>query len=397
MILYDIPKTSDNKAPVKDPASISIKELVEEMIGKQASDIHINAGSAPLFRIDGRLIDIGFPKFDAQRCRQLTYSILNKRQIRRLEDVGELDFSFGMEGLGRLRANAYVQRGSMGLALRNIPFRIPSFAELGLSKVVAALCERPRGLVLVTGPTGYGKSTTLASMIDYINRKFEKHIITIEDPIEYLHRNIKSMVTQREVSVDTLSFTNALRTILRQDPDVVLVGEMRDLETISAALTIAETGHLTLATLHTNSAVETINRIIDTFDSTRQAQIRSQLSLVIEGIIAQQLIPKKTGAGRVLATEILVPNMAIRNLLREGKVHQIYSIMQTCQATTIMQTMNKALLSLYVNGDISYQEMIYHTTDRPELMEMLNNLKQSPQGKKSKKGKDKGGLFGRKK
>jgi twitching motility protein PilT len=379
MILDDLQKSAVDQ---KRSASLSlenltIRHLVERMVAERASDIHINAGSPPFFRIDGKLVDLGYPKLSPDKCKEIAYSVLSQQQIARFEESGELDFAFGIENVGRLRANAYIQRGTVGLALRNLPWRIPEFDELGLPKVVSVLCEKPKGLILVTGPTGYGKSTTLAAMIGYINRKYEKHIITIEDPIEYLHHNEKSMVTQREVMVDTHSFHDALRTILRQDPDVVLIGEMRDLETIKAALTIAETGHLTFATLHTNSAMESINRIIDAFDSSKQSQIRTQLSFVLEGIIAQQLIPRSDGPGRALAAEILVPNVAIRNLIREGKIHQIYSIMQTSQASTIMQTMNRSLLALYKNGKISYQEMMYRTTDRAELMEMLNNLKRT--------------------
>jgi twitching motility protein PilT len=376
------PFTNQPESIVKEPNDqnadkMTVDQLVKRMVAERASDIHINAGGPPLFRVDGKLIDLGYPKVNPDKCKELAYSVLSQEQIKRFEDSLELDFSFGVAGVGRLRANIYVQRGAVGLALRNIPFRIPSFDELGLPKVISLLCEKPKGLVLITGPTGYGKSTTLAAMIDYINNKFEKHIITIEDPIEYLHRNKKSMVTQREVMVDTQSFYNSLRTILRQDPDVVLIGEMRDLETIMAALTIAETGHLTLATLHTNSAVETINRIVDAFDSNKQPQIRAQLSFVLEGIVAQQLIPRSNGPGRVLAAEIMVPNMAIRNLIREGKTHQVYSIMQTSQSNTIMQTMNRSLLALYQSGEVSYQELMYRATDRVELMEMLNNLKRT--------------------
>ncbi len=379
MILDESPKQviNRNQADAKDTGDLTIKKLVERMVAERASDIHINAGSPPIYRIDGNLADLGYPRLTPERCKQLVYSILKQKQIAMFDVVSEIDFSFGIPGVGRLRANAYIQRGTFGLALRNIPYRIPTVEELGLPQVVTSLCQKPRGLVLVTGPTGYGKSTTLAAMLGYINKKYAKHIITIEDPIEYLHRNEKSMVTQREVTVDTKDFHSALRTILRQDPDVVLIGEMRDLETIQAAMTIAETGHLTFATLHTNSAVETINRIIDAFDSTKQSQIRTQLSFVLEGIIAQQLIPRCNTAGRVLGAEILVPNTAIRNLVREGKIHQIYSIMQTSQAATIMQTMNRALMTLYKNGEIGYEEMMYRTADRTELMEMLKTQKQT--------------------
>jgi twitching motility protein PilT len=375
---------NEDQQAVQDLNKLTIKELVKRMVAERASDIHINAGSPPLFRIDGKLVDLGYPKLMPDKCKELTYSVLKPEQIARFEEVCELDFSFGIPQVGRLRANAYIQRGAVGLALRNIPYRIPVIEELGLPKVISLLCEKPKGLILVTGPTGYGKSTTLAAMLGYINKKYAKHIITIEDPIEYLHRNNKSMITQREVLVDTRSFHNALRTILRQDPDVVLIGEMRDLETIQAALTIAETGHLTFATLHTNSAVESINRIVDAFETDKQSQIRAQLSFVLEGIIAQQLIPRSNGPGRVVAAEIMVPNVAIRNLIREGKIHQIYSIMQTSQSSTIMQTMNRSLLALYKNGEISYQELMHRATDRSELMEMLKGLKRTvASGKKS--------------
>ncbi len=361
-------------SPVKNQDEITVVMLVKRMIAEDASDIHINAGSSPIFRIDGKLLSLGYPVLGPQKCKELARSILSDKQFQQFEEVGEIDFSFGLEGLGRVRANAYVQRGSVGMALRNIPWKIPTFDDLGLPKAIQVLCEKPRGLVLITGPTGHGKSTTLAAMIDYINKKYERHIITIEDPIEYLHRNNKSVITQREVHIDPQSFHNALRTILRQDPDVVLIGEMRDLETIKSALTIAETGHLTFATLHTNSAVETINRIVDAFDPDKQTQIRAQLSFVLEGVVSQQLMPKASKSGRSLAVEIMLPNTAIRNLIREGKIHQIYSIMQTSQSQTIMQTMNLALVRLYKQGEISYQEMMYRTSDRAEILQIIEKV-----------------------
>jgi len=327
---------------------ISLSELLLRLSELGGSDLHITTGSPPQVRIDGHLRPLEqYRVLTSADTKQLAYSVLTDAQKHRFEESLELDFSFGVKGLSRFRANLFNQRGAVGAVFRAIPYEIKAFEELGLPAVVKQLCDKPRGLILVTGPTGSGKSTTLAAMIDKINRDRHEHILTIEDPIEFLHNHKNCLVNQREVSADTHGFSNALRTALRQDPDIVLVGEMRDLETIESALRIAETGHLTLATLHTNSASSTINRIIDVFPADQQAQVRAQLSLVLEGILCQALLPKAEGKGRAMALEILVPNGAIRNLIREDKVHQIYSMMQTGQDKYGMQTFNQALATLY--------------------------------------------------
>ncbi|MBI1810491.1 MAG: PilT/PilU family type 4a pilus ATPase [Nitrospirae bacterium] len=301
----------------------TLYDLLKVMIEKGASDLHITTGSPPRLRIDGKLILLDQPQLAPAETKALCYSVLTDAQKHKFEENNELDLSFGVKGLSRFRGNVFMQRGAVAGAFRTIPFQIKTFQELGLPEIVNDLVKKPRGLILVTGPTGSGKSTTLASMVDRINSERQDHIITVEDPIEYLHPHKKSLVNQREVNADTSSFKNALKYVLRQDPNVVLIGEMRDLETIEAALTVSETGHLTLATLHTNSAVQTINRVIDVFPPHQQEQIRTQLSFVLEGILAQQLIARKFGQGRVLAMELLVPNPAIRNLIREDKVHQM--------------------------------------------------------------------------
>ncbi|HYA88798.1 MAG TPA: type IV pilus twitching motility protein PilT [Nitrospirota bacterium] len=350
----------------------NLHDLLKYMIEKGASDLHITTGAAPSIRIDGRMKPIpSLEPLSGTQTKDLCYSILTDAQKHKFEENSELDLSFGIKNLSRFRANVFMQRGAVAAAIRTIPFKIKTFTELGLPEVASDLCKRPRGLVLVTGPTGSGKSTTLASMIDKINGERQEHIITIEDPIEYLHPHKKCLVNQREVNADTKSFKDALKYILRQDPDVVLVGEMRDLETIEAALTIAETGHLTFASLHTNSAVQTMNRIIDVFPPYQQSQVRAQLSFVLEGVISQQLIPK-IGGGRVLALEVMVPNSAIRNLIREDKVHQIYSIMQTGQAKFGMQTLNQSLYELYVKKLISYEDCIGRSSVVDELLQMLS-------------------------
>jgi twitching motility protein PilT len=303
----------------------------------------------------------------------LAYSVLTDAQKHRFEENLELDFSFGVRGLSRFRANLFNQRGAVGAVFRAIPYEIKSFDDLGLPPVVSSLCDKPRGLILVTGPTGSGKSTTLAAMLDKVNRERHEHIVTIEDPIEFLHAHKSCIVNQREVGADTHGFAEALRTALRQDPDVVLVGEMRDLETIESALRIAETGHLTFATLHTNSAASTINRIIDVFPSAQQAQIRAQLSLVLEGILCQSLIPRADGRGRAMALEILVPNPAIRNLIREDKVHQIYSMMQTGQEKYGMQTFNQALATLYHRRMITLETAMQRSSNTDELRDLIEH------------------------
>jgi twitching motility protein PilT len=349
----------------------NLHQLLKAMIEKGASDLHITTGSPPQLRIDGRLTPLKSPPLTAPETKQLCYSILTDSQKHRFEEQNELDLSFGVKGLSRFRANIFMQRGAVAGAFRTIPFKILSFSELGLPPVVEGLSKKPRGLVLVTGPTGSGKSTTLAAILDKINSERHEHIVTIEDPIEYLHPHKNCLVNQREVQSDTSSFKTALKYILRQDPDVVLVGEMRDLETIESALVCSETGHLVFATLHTNSCVQTINRIIDVFPSYQQPQVRAQLSFVLEGVLCQNLIPKASGHGRVLAMEIMVPNPAIRNLIREDKVHQIYSQMQVGQEKFSMQTFNQSLATLYMKRLITLDDAIGRSSDSDELRAML--------------------------
>ena len=359
----------------------SIYDLLKTMIEKGASDLHITTGSPPRLRVDGKLIPLDSPGLTPSETKALCYSILTDAQKHKFEENNELDLSFGVKGLSRFRGNVFMQRGAVAGAFRTIPFEIRTFQELGLPEIVNELVKKPRGLILVTGATGSGKSTTLAAMVDRINSERYDHIITVEDPIEYLHSHKKCLINQREVNADTISFKNALRYVLRQDPDVVLIGEMRDLETIEAALTVSETGHLTLATLHTNSAIQTINRVIDVFPPHQQEQIRVQLSFVLEGILAQQLIPKKSGKGRVLAIELLVPNPAIRNLIREDKIHQIYSMMQTGQAKFGMQTMNQSLIELYTKGHLSYEDTIGRSPLPEEIIAMLQKVASSTSGR----------------
>jgi twitching motility protein PilT len=349
----------------------NLAQLLQTMIERGASDLHITSGTPPQIRVNGDLVPLNHPPMAPAETKQLIYSILTDNQKHRFEEDNELDLSFGLKGLSRFRANVFQQRGAVGAAIRVIPFKILSFEELGLPPIVNELVKKPRGLVLVTGPTGSGKSTTLASMIDRINTERHSHIMTIEDPIEYLHPHKQSLVNQREVHQDTKSFKMALKYLLRQDPDVVLIGEMRDLETVEAALTIAETGHLTFATLHTNSAAQTMNRIIDVFPPHQQPQVRAQLSFVLEGVLSQTLLPKANGQGRALALEIMVPNPAIRNLIREDKVHQIYSTMQTGQNQFGMQTMNQALCELHLKRVIAYEEAVGHSSYPDELISMI--------------------------
>jgi len=352
--------------------SVTLHQLLRTLVEQGGTDLHVTTNSPPQIRIDGKLIPLQLPPLNAPETKQLCYSILTDNQKHRFEETLELDLSFGIKGLARFRANIYSQRGALAGAFRTIPWEIKSFRDLNLPDVVSKLCEKPRGLILVTGPTGSGKSTTLAAMLDKVNAERHEHIVTIEDPVEYLHGHKKCMVNQRELHADTHSFPNALRSVLRQDPDVVLIGEMRDLETIEAALRISETGHLTFATLHTNSAVQTINRIIDVFPSHQQSQVRAQLSFVLEGILCQALLPKANNQGRALAMEILVPNSAVRNLIREDKVHQIYAMMQAGQAKHGMQTFNQSLATLYFKKQISLQTALARSSNTDELQDMIN-------------------------
>ncbi len=349
----------------------NLHQLLKAMVEKGASDLHITTNSAPQLRIDGRLVPLKTAPLTPVETKQLCYSILTDAQKHKFEEESELDLSFGVKGLSRFRANVFMQRGAVAGAFRVIPFKILTFAELGLPNVVADLSKRPRGLILVTGPTGSGKSTTLASIIDKINTERHEHIITIEDPIEYLHPHKNCVVNQREVGADTVSFKKALKYILRQDPDVVLVGELRDLETIESALVVSETGHVAFGTLHTNSCVQTINRILDVFPPYQQPQVRAQLSFVLEGVISQALLAKQQGGGRCLAIEVMVPNPAIRNLIREDKIHQIYSQMQIGQSKFGMQTFNQALLALVQKRWISMEEALGRSSDPEELRNML--------------------------
>lgn len=353
-------------------SQVSLPELLRKMTDMGGSDLHITTGSSPQVRVHGHLQPLTeFPAFTPAATKQLAYSVLTDAQKHRFEENLELDFSFGLKGMSRFRANLFNQRGAVGAVFRAIPYEIKSFDALGLPTVVGEMCKKPRGLILVTGPTGSGKSTTLAAMIDKINTDRHEHILTIEDPIEFLHNHKSCVVNQREVNADTHGFSHALRSALRQDPDVVLVGELRDLETIEMALRVAETGHLTFATLHTNSAASTINRVIDVFPAGQQGQIRTQLSLVLEGIMCQALLPKSAGDGRVMALEILVPNSAIRNLIREDKIHQIYSMMQTGQDKFGMQTFNQALASLYHKRQITLDTAIQRSSNSDELRDLI--------------------------
>src|SRR6476620_2411015 len=357
-------------APAGPPPSFNLRTLLQEMIDRKASDLHITAGVRAKMRIDGDMED---SKLDyvlqPKDTLQIAYSVLTENQKKRFEMEDELDFSFGISGLARFRGNCFKQRGCVAMVIRQIPFKIKTFEQLNLPKVLADLSDRPRGLVLVTGPTGSGKSTTLAAMLDRINKNVKGHMITIEDPIEFIHTHQGCIVNQREVGTDTKSFQSSLKYALRQDPDVVLIGEMRDLETIHAGLTIAETGHLAFATLHTNSAAESINRIIDVFPSHQQSQVRVQLAFSLEGIITQTLLPKIGGKGRAMAAEILVVTPAIRALIRDDKIHQIYSAMQSGKKHG-MQTMNDALYQLYTNREIGIEEALRVSTDAVELARM---------------------------
>ena len=360
---------------VTAPASLNLRSLLEEVIERGASDLHITAGDRPKLRVDGDIVNSNVDYvLQPKDTLQIAYSVLTENQKKRFEMEDELDFSFGIQNLARFRGNVFKQRGCVSVAIRMIPFNVRTFDELGLPPVLSKLAERPRGLILVTGPTGSGKSTTLAAIIDKINKERKGHIITVEDPIEFIHRHQSCIVNQREVGTDTRSFGSALKYALREDPDVILVGEMRDLETISAALTIAETGHLALATLHTNSAAESINRIIDVFPSSQQPQVRAQLAFVLEGVLTQTLLQKASGRGRVMAAEIMVATAAIRAQIRDDKVHQIYGSMQAGKKHG-MQTMNDALYQLYMGREVTQEECLRVS---PEPNEFLRAIGEKP-------------------
>lgn len=366
--------TSSPSGPPKPQGGLNLRSLLEEMVTRNASDLHIVAGERPKLRVDGDItnssVDIELTPKDTL---QIAYSVLTEQQKKRFELEDELDFSFGIQNLARFRGNVFKQRGCVSMVVRQIPFMIKTFEQLGLPGSIAKMAEKPRGLVLVTGPTGSGKSTTLAAMIDKINRERKGHIITVEDPIEFIHKHQSCIINQREIGSDTKSFANALKYALREDPDIILVGEMRDLETIAATLTIAETGHLAFATLHTNSAAEAINRIIDVFPSHQQSQVRAQLAFVLEGIVTQTLLPKATGRGRVMAAEILVVTPAIRALIRDDKVHQIYSSMQAGKKFG-MQTLNDALYQLYMAREVTADECLRVSGDPTEFQRMIGQL-----------------------
>lgn len=354
-------------------AEVRLIDIIRKAQELGASDIHITPGAPPCVRIDGLIRPLKeYPKLTPEDTQKLAYSVMSEKNRQKLEEMGQVDFSFGVKGIGRFRANAFYQRNTVALALRRLPAEIPRARELGLPERIYELCHKRMGLILVTGPTGSGKSTTIASMIDYINENMPYHIITIEDPIEYLFRHKKSIVNQREVEQDVHDFYSALRAALREDPDVIFVGEMRDLETMETALRAAETGHLVFATLHTNTAISTITRIVDMFPAEKQEQIRVQLSFVLQAVISQRLLPK-VGGGRVLAYELLIPNTAVRNLIRENKLQQIYSIMQSGQAETGMQTMNQSLYKLYKQGLITLEDALEASPDPRELERMLKS------------------------
>jgi twitching motility protein PilT len=371
--------TSSPSGPPK-PMGLNLRSLLEEMVSRNASDLHIVAGERPKLRVDGDITNSSSEQSLAPKdTLQLAYSVLTEEQKKRFELEDELDFSFGIQNLARFRGNVFKQRGCVSMVVRQIPFAIKTFDQLGLPGSIAKMAEKPRGLVLVTGPTGSGKSTTLAAMIDKINRERKGHIITVEDPIEFIHKHQSCIINQREIGSDTKSFASALKYALREDPDIILVGEMRDLETIAATLTIAETGHLAFATLHTNSAAEAINRIIDVFPSHQQSQVRAQLAFVLEGIVTQTLLPKAQGKGRVMAAEILVVTPAIRALIRDDKVHQIYSSMQAGKKWG-MQTLNDALYALYMNREVTADECLRVSGDPTEFQRMIGQLDPADDG-----------------
>ncbi len=354
-------------------AELTLRQLLEDMVQRKASDLHITAGVPPELRIDGAITPTEYEVLTPEKCIGLAYSVLSDEQRKRFETTKELDFSFGVKGLSRYRANVYLQRGVVSMAIRMIPYEIIAMEKLGLPPVVKEFTNRQKGLVLLTGPTGSGKSTTLAAMLDRINSTRQAHIMTIEDPVEYIHHHKKCIVNQREVGADTASFPTALKYVLRQDPDIILIGEMRDLETIEAALTIAETGHLVFATLHTNSTYEAINRIVDVFPADQQKQILTQLAFTLEGVVTQQLIPRSRGTGRIMCCEVLVCTPAIKAVIREAKTHQIYSLMQAGQKFG-MQTMNQALLQAVLDKQLTPESAIDRSTDRVEMEGMLQKI-----------------------
>ena len=359
------------------PREVRLIDIIQIAVRKNASDIHITSGAKPAIRVDGNITFMNeFPTLTPDVTQRLAYSVMSEKHRKILEERGQVDFSFGIRDVGRFRANVFFQRGSVAAAFRRLPYKIRTVAELGLSENVLNLCHKKMGLVLVTGPTGSGKSTTLAAMINYINENFPYHIITVEDPVEYIFHHRKSIVNQREIDQDVYSFADALRAALREDPDVILVGEMRDRETIEVALRAAETGHLVFGTLHTNTAISTITRIVDVFPAEQQEQVRVQLSMALQGVISQRLLPK-VGGGRVLAYELLIPNTGIRNLIRENKLQQVYSLMQSGQLESGMQTMNQSLYKLYKTGQITLDEALRASPDIKELERMLGVAKRS--------------------
>ena len=350
----------------------TMEQLLRLVVEQGATDLHLTANLPPTLRLDDRLVPTDFAPLSGEDVKELAYSIVAQDKVERFERWKELDFAFSVEGLARFRANYFVQQGYVGAAIRVLPFRIMNFNELGLpTAIVTEMCQKPKGLILITGSTGSGKTTTLAAMVDYLNANQTYHMLTIEDPIEYLHTNKRSIIDQREIGSDTQSFAQGLKHVLRQDPDVILIGEMRDLETIESALIVAETGHLVLATLHTSDAIQTVNRVIDVFPAHQQNQVRVQLSMELLGVISQQLIPKASGRGRVLATEVMIVNHAVRSLIREQKIHQLYSVLQTGQKEG-MRTMNQTLFELYSKRIISMDEALGRSTDPDDLMRLMH-------------------------
>jgi len=357
-------------------ADLTLRQLLEDMVQRRASDLHLTAGVPPELRIDGSITPTEYEVLSPDKCLALAYSVMSDEQRKRFETTKELDFSFGVKNLSRFRSNVFLQRGVVSMAIRQIPYEIQPLEKLGLPPIVREFTTRQKGLVLLTGPTGSGKSTTLAAMIDKINGTRQAHIMTIEDPIEYIHHHKKCIVNQREVGADTASFPTALKYVLRQDPDIILIGEMRDLETIEAALTIAETGHLVFATLHTNSTYEAVNRIVDVFPADQQKQILTQLAFTLEGVVTQQLIPRSRGTGRIMTAEVLVCTPAIKAVIREGKIHQVYSLMQAGQKFG-MQTMNQSLLTAVLDKHITPEDALERSMDRMELDAMIQKVVRS--------------------